>query len=1584
MASGPESEMTQTGLDDARRALLRKRLRGKGAGRNGVPAIPALPGDAAARASYAQSRLWFLDHLFDATPAYHIYRAIEFRGALDEDALRLSLDGLLARHEALRTRFVSRDGELFQEVVDPCPMPFRRETLPPDEQSGEPLLQRLRDEVSRPFSLSRPPLVRATLFCRSDEDHVLLLTTHHIASDEWSDNLLMAELAERYNATLQDRPAKLSTVPTKYRDFAEWQRKNVEELESTQLEYWRSQLAGEPTSLDLPYDHARPPRPTLRGNLVRRTVSATVSAAVAQLIRTASVTPFVFLLTAFKVLLHRYTAQDDILVGIPAANRTAAEVQDLVGLFLNTLVLRSYPTGDRTFIDYLEEVKRTTLAAYDNQDMPLELVVADLQPDRDPSRNPLFQVMFVHSSDDSGTPDFTSLHSSPLAMDPGVAKFDLTLFTAWRDNSLELVAEYSSDLFDQATIDNMLKALETLLQGVTDNPRGGLDSFALVNGRTSPGVPADLIGPALTGVRDASWLDSFLRVAREKPGATALLHPDETVSYDALEQRSRAIAGLLRAQGVSAGQFVGIYMPRSVDQIASILGVLRAGCAYVPLDPGYPASRTSAIVEQLHESMPGTTVPVLVLDDVAHQFSDTTLAINIRTQGAGDSDESLPLPAPQDPAYVIFTSGSTGAPKGVVVTHSNLLHSNSARNEYYGSDADRFLLVSSFAFDSSIAGIFWTLGSGGALVLGLPDFERDPRQVAKVIEDFDVTHTLMLPALYDLVLDVAAPASLESLDSVIVAGEACSRHVVLRHKKRLPNTELFNEYGPTETCVWATVYKATGNERDTIPIGTPIAGMQAHLLDARLQPVPNGAVGELCLSGPGVTSGYLGQAELTAEKFVASTQAPDVTMYRTGDRARLAGGQLRYLGRVDEQIKLRGFRIEPAEIVAAIQERVDVADVAVQSIDANGRGDLLVAYLAASGDSEIDVARLRTELHELLPSYMVPSQLIVLPELPRTPNGKLDNARLPAPESAAPRVPPSTGRTSNDKILEQVLEIWSRTLGTDVGPEDNFFDIGGHSLLGVSVIMSMERELGVELPVASLFESPTPVAIAERVRDSRENSGFRYVIPVNPHGDRAPIFCIHGGARLLAEYLDEDQPVYLLYHDIRDANPEFESVEKVAAAYLAEIRRVQPEGPYNLYGFSYGGMLAYEIATRLQESGERIAFFALLDPPPLIDTSLLRVRIQQKIGELKHAKSRLRFFVRELPMVIWRRFRNLWRNIRWSYFQVTGRPRLMYGAAAILAVLGLAGITTAVQRLDVADWRPVAEPFPMKAGWDTEVEFSPGMSGFHEIELAVDRVMPESELADTVFAYKSPSALEIEWEVRSGAERIAGGTATDYLYLDHSPQNSIGKLAYVLLGVPLARGPDHINSNGLRGHFTWSRGLGAFRLNAGETYVLSASVERSFPELESANPHLNVRFNRRDFYAVRPQVALQGLTGYLLLAVSVLVAGAAWFRRRQTVPPKLIAHRDLKHNERLSLRYQYKPYDGDASLFLPDRHPDVVKSTVESWGRVINGKLNVDVIEGAREHLQLIHSDSGAELARRFAVQLRSAQKGDPDVINER
>jgi len=1116
-------------------------------------ALQAIPREARMPLSFAQQRLWFLDLLHPHSATYNIVSALRLDGDLDDAALRRALDEIVRRHEILRTTFddegqvIAPDGAMALEIADW------------DEA-------RVQAEALRPFDLQAGPLLRGLLLRVAPREHVLVLTMHHIVTDGWSLGVMARELRDLYEG------ASLPPLPLQYADFAAWQRKRLEggALEP-QKAYWLRQLAGLTASDVLPADHPRPLEPKGRGAAHRFQLAPEGLRALAQ---QHDATLFMTLLAAFAAVLHRCGGADDLPIGAPVANRTRAELEGLIGFFVNTLVLRVDLSGDPPFLRLLERVKETALDAYANQDVPFELLVEALRPERDRARHPLFQTMFVLQNTPAEELRLPGLTIRPEAVDTGISKFDLTLLVEESPETLDAVLEYDADLFDASTIARLAERLRALCDDVVAHPDTPLSALAVL-----PDEELRLIERWSDGGRAAipgTLVDLFHAQVARTPDAPALTFAEATLTYAELDEAAERLAQRLAAGGAAPESIVALCMDRSLEMVVAILATLKAGAAYLPLDPNYPAERIAFMLED------SKAILTIRKDDV-----DLT-----------PRDRETPRPRNPDPnnaAYLIYTSGSTGRPKGVAVSHANAVASVAARMRQYGSP-ESFLLFPSFSFDSSVAVIFGTLLTGGRLVVAPDDVLQDVDAVTRLIERERIAGVLLVPLLYAAMLDHAEAARLESLRTVIVAGEAFPRGLPRTHAARLPQARLYNEYGPTEASVWCTVTELSADD-ESIPIGSPIANAKVHVLDAALRRAPLGAVGELYIGGDGVARGYAGRPALTAERFVADPYgAPGSRLYRTGDLARWrTDGRLDFLGRADQQVKIRGFRIEPGEVEAALTALPSIAQAAVVADD--GR---LTAYVVARDGGAVDSAAVRLALAERLPKHMLPSSIVALAALPLSPNGKLDRAALPdAPAQTQTRlaVPP------RDALEFQLLRIFDDLLQTPgLGVTDDFFDHGGHSLLAVRLMARVRGECGHAVPLAALFERPTVEHLAHVIRDDRRASSFTPLVPLRTGGTQPPLYFVHQAGGNVMAYLQlarhAERPFYGLQSLGIDGRAEpLDDVPAMAALYVAAIREQQPRGPYHLGGHSMGGKVAFEMARQLEAAGERVAQLAIVDVP---------------------------------------------------------------------------------------------------------------------------------------------------------------------------------------------------------------------------------------------------------------------------------------------------------------------------------------------------------------------------------------------------
>ena len=1033
--------------------------------------------------SFAQQRLWFLHRLGGADGAYHLPVRLRLEGELDRDALRRALNGIVARHEALRTVFVHVDGEPEQRILPVEESGFRlREHDLGAHPEPEAELRRLSDEeAGAPFDLERGPLFRGRLVRLAADDHVLLLTMHHIVSDGWSMGVLFGELNALYGAFARGGADPLPPLPVQYADYAAWQRRGVEgEILQGQADYWTRTLGGAPELLELPADRARPAQQDHAGASLEVELDEELTAALKALGRRHGATLFATLLAGWAAVLSRLSGQPEVVVGTPAANRGRPEVEGLIGFFVNTLALRLDLSGSPTVAELLERVRTRSLEAQQHQDIPFEQVVERVQPARSLSHSPLFQVMFAWQNAPAGL-ELPGLRVSSAGAPPArAAQFDLTLSLQERDGRIVGAVEYATALYDPETVGRHLGYLGRVLEAMAADDRQQVDQLPLLpeaerrwmeewNATAAP-------YPAGSCVHEL-----FEAQVERTPGATAVAFGGRALTYAELNARANRLAHELRARGVGPDARVAICAERGPEVMVALLAVLKAGGAYVPLDPAYPAERLrymlrdSAPVAVLAAASPpglfeGLGVPVLDLAAPAPSRPET----NPERSAVGLTPDHL--------AYVIYTSGSTGRPKGVMVAHRNLVHSTTARFAFYREPVDAFLLLSSVAFDSSVAGIFWTLCGGGRLVLPVLGAEQDPAALAKLIAGERVSHLLALPSLYRMLLREGGPGALATLRAVAVAGEECPPALPGEHGEALPGATLYNEYGPTEGTVWSTALAIGGvGPSGRVSIGRPIPNARAYVLDERHQPSPAGVAGELFVGGAGVARGYLDRPALTAERFVPDPFGgePGARLYRTGDRARwLPDGTIEFLGRADQQVKVRGFRIELGEIEARLAEHPRVREaVAVAREDSPGDRRLAAYYVGDGGSVEVEA--LRAHLAEALPEYMVPAAYVRLERLPLTPNGKVDRRALPAPQEDAfarrGREAPLAGTE------EAVAEIWSEVLGLGrVGRHDNFFELGGHSLLAVTLVERMRRR-GLHTEVRALFTAPTLAGFAASV-----------------------------------------------------------------------------------------------------------------------------------------------------------------------------------------------------------------------------------------------------------------------------------------------------------------------------------------------------------------------------------------------------------------------------------------------------------------------------------------------------------------------
>ena len=1129
-------------LSAEKRALLEAMLREKGIDLSASVIVPREREGDALPLSFAQERLWFLDQLEPGNSSYNIPLAVHVRGVIHVASLTRSLNFLIQRHESLRTTFHSVDGKPVQVVdrhteIDPTIADLR--ALPAGQKQCE--VERLAyQEGHAPFDLERGPLVRMTILTVGEEEYYVLLTMHHIVSDGWSMRVLMQELMDTYRAYVVGDVPSLHPLQIQYADFASWQRQYItNEVLDRQLSYWRKTLDGCPDLLRLPTDHPRPSEFTYRGAVYDFTLSNEHRTGLKSLGQREGTTLFMSFLAVFQLLLSRYSGQEDICIGMPIANRTRAELEVLIGFFVNTLVLRGDLSGNPTFRTFLRQVRDAALGAYAHQDVPFELLVQELTPARSMSHSPLFQVMFDFQNVGVQQLTIPGLVIEQVPLRRGVSQFDLTLSLVEKQDGIDCSLEYSTDLFETATIERLARHYERLVREVIAQPDIPVSYLEFADLRERHTLLTEWNSPVDQVSIGAGTIHGLFELqAIRTPGHIAVSHEGESLTYSELDQRARRLAQQLKRLGVSTDTMVAVGMNRRVELIVAVLGILKAGAAYLPLDPAYPEERIALIMED-------TGVQVVVTErSVAAKFrlnGIKTLVVDEESEGASslETEDSSRLVHPENLAYVIYTSGSTGRPKGVLVPHRSAVNHHRAFIAETGlCSTDRVLQFASLSFDASVEEIFPALAVGATLVLrteacvdSLFGFDQFLKQESITVAN--------LPTAYwhEWVREMTVtPLEIPpSLRLVIIGGEAASGQWLEKWQAKAENDiKLINTYGPTETTITSTVYDTEGREPSggsSVPIGRPIANGRAYVLDSHLQLVPIGIPGELFIGGLGVARGYWNRPDLTAEKFLPDPYCVEkgLRMYRTGDRARyLPDGALDFLGRVDFQVKVRGFRIEPGEIEAVLRQHESIGGVIVVVRD-DGRGNnRLVCYVLPKGGTTIQLTELRSYLRRRLPEYMIPGAFVIVTEWPLNANGKIDCNTLPTPEES--EIPTGGLDTHPRTMVEEVLmSIWQDVLGIKhAGVDDSFFDLGGHSLLATQLVSRIRNAFHIELPVRAVFEHPTVRSLArgiEQAVSGTEETGIPPIVPVPRRGELPLSF-----AQQRLWFLDQLEPGSALYN----------------------------------------------------------------------------------------------------------------------------------------------------------------------------------------------------------------------------------------------------------------------------------------------------------------------------------------------------------------------------------------------------------------------------------------------------------------------
>ena len=1194
-----------------------------------TPPIPSASRDRDLPLSFAQQRLWFLDQLEPGNPAYNIPAAMRLRGALNVAALEQGLNEVVQRHEVLRTTFSLVEGQPVQVIA-----PTLTLTLPvvdlrnlPGTQREAEALWLATEEARRPFDLARGPLLRATLLRLDEEDHVLLLTMHHIVSDGWSMGIVFRELSALYEAFSKGKPSPLPELPIQYADFAVWQQQWLQgEVLEAQLSYWKKQLAGYSPSLDLPTDCPRPVIQTHRGVRQSLVLSKTLSASLKALSRQEGTTLFMTLLAAFQALLYRYTGQDDIIVGSPIANRNRSEIEGLIGFFLNTLVLRTDLSGTPSFRELLARVREVTLRAYGHQDLPFEKLLEELQPERDLSRTPLFQVFLNMLNFEGHELKLRGLTVERLRPSEPDSNFDLTLYASEEDEEIHLELVYNTDLFRQDRMVAMLEQFKHLLSQIVENPEGKITRFSLVT------PTAEKLLPNPTQVLRSDWQGAvhtqFSQQAQRFPERLAAVDKQETWTYKELDARSNQLANYLIASGVQPQDIVAIYGHRSASLVWAVLGVLKAGAAFLILDPAYPAPR---LIDYVHVAKPRGWIQIEAAGELPADLEKfvTTLSCGCHLRlpqrstavACGfleeySTDDPEVEIGPDNLAYVAFTSGSTGRPKGTLGRHGPLSYFQPWLAEAFSlSVLDRFSTLSGLSHDPLQRDIFTPLWLGATICIPDADIIETPGRLADWMAQEKITFTHLTPAMGQILTETVAPdCRIPSLRYAFFVGDKLTQRDVARLRRLALRVTCINSYGSTETQRAVGYYvippepePEEGQAKAVYPLGRGMPDVQLLVLNVEQQLAGVGEIGEIYVRSPHLAQGYLGNEALTKARFLTNpfTGAAGDRLYKTGDLGRyLPDGNVEFLGRADHQVKIRGFRVEPREIEAVLGQHPAVREAVALAREDEVGEKRLVAYVVPNQEQVPTTSELRSFLKAKLPEYMVPSTFVMLEALPLTPNGKVDRRALPMPDTARPKLEKAFV-APRDTLELQLTKIWEQFLGLQlIGVQDNFFELGGHSLLAVRVFAQIEKVFGQSLPLATLFQAPTVEQLANVLRQKGWSTPWSSLVAIQPGGSKPPFFCVPGNLGNvfvdlgdLARHFGPDQPFYGLQDGIQ--NPS--QIEALAAHYVDEIRAVQPEGPYLLGGVCSGGVVAFEMAQQLQAQGQKVALLALVEPlhPPV-------------------------------------------------------------------------------------------------------------------------------------------------------------------------------------------------------------------------------------------------------------------------------------------------------------------------------------------------------------------------------------------------
>jgi amino acid adenylation domain-containing protein len=1193
-------------LSETKRALMQAYVSGMMSNRS---AITPRSGNGPWPLSFAQERLWFLDQLSPGTPVYNVPVAIRMEGRLDVAALKRALSTLVERHEALRTLFVTVDGVPSQTIspARPVELPLEDLSALPEEEQRQQLEKKVNSWARRCFDLAADPLLSPYLIRCGDQDHTLVLNLHHICADGPSMRSLHQELATMYHAFTQGEEPSLPPLSMQYADYAQWQRNSCSpEVVSKQLAYWRQQLHGAPPYLDMPADFSRPAEQTNEGARNLFQLPESLVDKLRRFSAQSGVSLFMTTLAGFEVLLHRYTGQEDIVVGTPLANRPRPELEGVIGFFLNAVALRLDVSGDPSFSELVKRVRKVALEGFSNADLPFEQLLEEIKPDRAFSRTSVFQVMFTLQL--APTPSFRlrELKITSREVNTGTSKFDL--FVVMQENAPQLggYVEYDTNLFQAATIERMISHFTRLLEAAMLNPEQSISRLPLLSEAERRQLVIGWNDTHAAYPSDQCIHELFEKQAERSPQQIALRCQGLQLPYAELNRRANQLARKLKDLGVGVEVPVGIFLDRSLDMMVAVLGVLKAGGAYVPMDPAYPKQWSAFLLEdsrapvlltreKMLAALPTYSGAVVCMDrdwaEVAHYE-----AANLEKRS---NAESL--------AYIIYTSGSTGTPKGVMGLHRGAVNRFAWMWGKYPFGADEVCCQkTSLNFVDSVWEIFGPLLRGVSSVVLSDTVVKDALALARELDREHVSRIVLVPSLMRVLLEayVSLPRSTGRPRLWISSGEALPPELCVRFHELVPQGVLLNLYGSSEVAGDVTYYEPDAGSAvpPSVPLGLPIANTQVHILDRQLQVLPVGVPGEIYVGGNALARGYYGRPELTAECFVPSP-FPEFAgnLYKSGDiGVRDCDGQIKYLGRIDQQVKIRGFRVELGHIESCLAKHPGVQDaVVVSRPDGSGEDIFLVAYIVPAREADLAEHDLRTFLRYNLPQHMIPSRFVVLDSLPLTPNGKVDRCSLPQPQETA-HVEKTINQAAGNEIEARLVEIWQEILNRQkIGVNDNFFDLGGHSLLLTRLILRIDQAFGRRVSLGDVFHAPTIASLARMLGQDALSSPQPGIVPIQANGDRLPLFWIYGGPlfRCLAQQLGSNQPFLGVYIPpaVLETLSQPYKFEDLASAFVQVLRQRQPHGPYHLCGLCVNGALAYEISRQLQQQGEHVGLLAMFD-----------------------------------------------------------------------------------------------------------------------------------------------------------------------------------------------------------------------------------------------------------------------------------------------------------------------------------------------------------------------------------------------------